>query len=139
MTKPERQLRLLQIPYVGFALLCFWFAGSLPSNHSGRATTVVQVLMVLVAIWSAESGFWVQRYLARWGNRPTRSVRSSTPLRRWRAGHLFRLASALSVSLWGLVLHQIGGSAWLADILIGAGLVLLLIWRPGVSPAEAEL
>jgi len=52
------------------------------------------------------------------------------------AGHLIRLTCNLSVSLYGFVLHIVGGPEWLAASLMALGLILLLIWRPGDVPVE---
>lgn len=131
---PERQLRILQILYIVFILACFWLVHYLPGNPSQKVSFLFEGLLVVCAVYSAAIGFWMQRWLARTGIRPGRPVSQSAPLQRWRAGHILRLATAVAVSLWGFVLHFSGGAFWLVDVLVGAGLVLLLIWRPGVSP-----
>jgi hypothetical protein len=52
------------------------------------------------------------------------------------AGHLIRLAFAIAVSLYGFLLHIVGGPGWLAISLIALGLILLLVWKPGDAPIE---
>jgi hypothetical protein len=48
-----------------------------------------------------------------------------------------RLSSATAVGLWGMLLFYTGGPDWLANVFLGLAMLLLLVWRPGVTPAEA--
>jgi len=60
----------------------------------------------------------------------------STPAKRWIVANIVRIAFAVAVSLYGMILHFNGGPKSLVVILIALGLVLLLIWRPGPIPTE---
>lgn len=135
---PERQLRLLQIVCVVFVASCFIFTRTL-FRQAEPDRSFEQGLFVLLALWSVYSGFRLQRMFSR--------VRTSahlppdnrsTPIRRWQAGHLMRIASATSVGLWGMILHFVGSPPWLVGAMFGLGLVLLLIWSPGSNPAAPE-
>jgi hypothetical protein len=137
MSKPERQLRLVQAGYILFLVLCISMLhlgvlGNLES--AGRTMNVSQYLAVVGAIWSAVVGFTFQRKMARTVTRPQRPGTKSTPFTRWRAGHIIRFASATSVGIWGLVLYYFRGPLWVVDALLAVGLILLVTWRPGASP-----
>ncbi|SRR5438132_298240 len=137
MGTPERQLRLVQVACVLLVAACI-FVRHLGRHETHHAIALSQLLVIVAAIWSAVSGFTGQRRIASAPTRSQRLSRGSMPFSRWRAGHLMRLWSATAVGTWALVLHEIGGPSWLVDTLFGIGLLLLLIWRPGASPAPTE-
>lgn len=130
-----RQLRIVQIACILLVLSCVVLTVRKPTNH-GEATPV-HWLITVAAIYCAVSGFTVQRKLV---TGPTRSQIKgrSTPLSRWRAGHLMRLVTAASVSLWGAVLSIYGGPSWLVDFLLALGLLLLVVWSPGTNPIPTQ-
>lgn len=137
MDRPERQLRLVQGGCILFIVLCilllhFGALGSL--GPAAREIKLVQFLMIVGAIWSAIVGFTVQRKVNRAATQPRRASAKSTSLSRWMVGHLMRLACGTSVGMWGLALYYFCGPLRLVNALLGAGLALLLIWKPGASP-----
>jgi len=140
MSSPVRQLRLVQCGLIVFIVVCFFFKriGRLETQDAQDALSPVQWLIIVAAIWSAISGFTVQRRINRIGNRSQTQSRRSTPVSRWRAGHLVRLWTATAVGLWGLLLHYSGGPEWLVNVFLGLTMLLLLIWRPGTTPAPAQ-
>lgn len=134
MTKPERQLRIVQLACILFLVICilvfyFVFVGS---REPTPTVTITQGVVVLLALWSAVSGFTVQRKFLQ--PRTQRTSTKSTPLSRWKAGNIIRLYSAMSVGLWALVLYEVGGALWIAGALFAMSLILLLTWRPGTNP-----
>ena|SRR5690242_5374162 len=108
MGKVQRQLRLMQIGcfsvLVACAFLAHWQARENGSSSNGIGT--VSILVILLALWSATSGFTLQRKLQR---RSQSKSSKTTPSTRWRAGHIFRLCSATACGLWGLVLFEFHG------------------------------
>jgi hypothetical protein len=137
MSSPERQLRLVQSGLIVFIVVCF-FVSRIGSVETRDAISPLQWLVVVAALWSAVSGFTVQRRINRVRSRSQTPPRRSTPLGRWRTGHLVRLWTATAVGLWGLFLHYLGSPNWLVDVFFGLAMLLLLIWRPGATPAQAE-
>src|SRR5882762_6723282 len=130
----ERQLRLVQVACILLVVACI-LVTNFGKHERPDAITITQWLVIVSAIWTAVSGFTVQRRIVR----PRPGSGRSTPFSRWRAGHMLRLWSAAMVGAWALVLHEIGGPAWLVDTLFTLGLLLLLTWRPGASPATTQL
>jgi membrane protein implicated in regulation of membrane protease activity len=137
MSSPERQLRLVQCGLIVYIVVCF-FVKRIGRLETHDALSPIQWLIILAAIWSAISGFTVQRRINRTRSRSQTQPRRSTPVSRWRAGQLVRLMSATAVGLWGLLLHYTGGPEWLVNIFLGLAMLLLMIWRPGVTPAPAQ-
>ena len=129
MSSPERGLRFFQLALVAFIVACFLVKrlGRL-EVHDGVALR--DWLVIALATWSAISGFTMQRSINR--------KASLTPLARWRTGHVLRLCSATAVGMWGMVLHYFGASEWLSNALLGLAMVLLIAWRPGPIPAQAQ-
>src|SRR6266852_2970338 len=106
MSKPERQLRLVQVGCILLVAFCI-FVRHIGSHESHGAISLGQWLVIVAAIWSAVGGFTLQRRIT---SAPTRSQRRSgrsTPFTRWRAGNIVRLWSATAVGLWALVLYTI--------------------------------
>ena len=131
------QLRIMQIAMMVSVLLIFFFSRTLqPPAHSVNAS--MQWSIVLCAIAPALSGFIVQRTMLRAPSQSPPATRNSTLLARWRAGHILRFATAESVALFGLVLHTLGSSSVLVNVLFVSGILLPLLWQPGAVPTEAE-
>src|SRR5579864_9556851 len=136
MAKPELQLRLVQGGCMLFIVLCILLLhlgvlGSLES--AGREIKVVQLLIIVGAVWSAVVGFTFQGKLSR-SSKPRRVGSKSTPFTRWKAGHIMRLVSATSVGNWGLAMYYFHGPLWLVDTALAVALVLLIAWQPGLGP-----
>jgi hypothetical protein len=128
-------VRILQIVAIIYVLLLFLLVRILPATSGISVITPVKLVIVFLALCCAVSGFTFQRRLLRVPANPKVAVKS-TPIKRWMSGHVIRLAFAVSVSLYGFLLHFVGGPEWLANSLIALGLTLLLVWRPGDAPLE---
>src|SRR6266478_1382350 len=137
MSKPERQLRLVQVGCILLVAFCI-FVRHIGSHESHDAISFGQWLVIVSAIWSAVGGFTLQRRITSARTRSQRRSTRSTPFSRWRAGHLVRLQTATAVGLWALVLYMIGGSSWLVNTFFAIAMLLLLIWSPGASPASTQ-
>jgi hypothetical protein len=137
MSRPERQLRLVQGGEILFIVMCF-FVKRIGTVESGDSISAGQWVAIVAAIWCGVSGFTLQRRVNRIETRPPKRARKSTPLGRWRAGHLLRLTAATAVGLWGLVLHYSRGPEWIVNAFLGLALLLLLIWMPGAPPASTQ-
>jgi hypothetical protein len=128
--KPERQLRIFQGVCLFLALvvlLCL----PLQSVQTGtRQFSVGNVLLAIFAVYMAWMGFFVQRLFNRLG----KHGRRVTPTKAWMWGHVTRLAIALSVCMYAVLLHIDGAASWLVYCIFGLGVILLLIWRPGIAP-----
>jgi len=113
-------------------LLHFGVLGNL--EPAGRELKLTQVLMLVGAIWSAVVGFTFQRKLSRIATRSRRSGNKSTPLTRWKAGHIARLMTATSVGTWGIALYYFRGPLWVVYTVSAVALILLATWKPGNPP-----
>ncbi len=137
MSSPERRLRFLQSAQIVFIVVCY-FVTRIGRLETRDAISPVQWCMIVAAIWSAISGFTLQRRINRAEGRSQNPSKKSTILGRWRVGHAVRLSSATAVGLSGMLLFYTGGPEWLANVFLGLAMLLLLVWRPGVTPAEAQ-
>ena len=138
MGKPQRQLRLVQATCLLVLGACIVLAYWRAHENRGTSSSVGfgQGIIILLALWSAASGFTTQRKLQR---RTQASSSKSTPFTRWRAGHIFRLWSATAVGIWALLLYDFHGPMWIADVLFGVAILLLLIWKPDIAPTPDEV
>lgn len=134
--KVRRQLRLMQIGclsvLVACAALAHWQARE---NGSSSRIGTLPMVMIFLALWSATSGFTLQRKFQR---RPQASCSKSTLFRRWRAGHIVRLWTATASGIWALLLFEFHGPLWISDVLFGLAILLLLIWKPDAAPTLGE-
>jgi len=136
MNTPMRHLRLMQVGCILLVLACIWVS-RLGKHESQGGITAVHWVVTGAALWSAVSGFTLQRKLSR-TPKSQRVSNTSTPASRWKAGHVLRLASAAAVAMWALYLSELGGPPVLVNALFAIGVVLLLIWKPGAIPASTQ-
>jgi hypothetical protein len=134
MSRPERQMRLLQLSCLVVLLASFRLALRVTGTTHGSPN--IQWIFIALALVCAIQGFTLQRRIVS----PRNQARlRSTPLKRWKAGNFARLGLATAVGLYGLGLSEFGGAAWQVNSLLAMGLVLLLIWRPGTSPNSEDV
>ena len=128
------RLRLLQLGCIVLFLSCmaliYW-----RRNPAEVPLGTRHWIVIVGVVWSAASGFTIQRRIVK--GRPRRSSRS-TPFTRWRAGHIIRLWTATSLGFWAVVLSDWGGPRLVVNAFFAIGLVLLLIWSPGPAPPETQ-
>jgi hypothetical protein len=98
----------------------------------------IQFAIVCCAITSAIGGFIMQRMIMNTPDRPNALGQMPTPRGRWFSGHLFQLASAEFVALFGFVLRMLGGYSNVVIALFAGSLLLLVFWQPGEVPTENE-
>jgi hypothetical protein len=137
MSPTISQLRIMQFVMIVSVLFIFFISRSLPVP-SLSADPSMQWAIVVCAIASGVSGFILQRILLRASGQASRSPQASTPLARWRIGHMVRFATAESVALFGFVLRSLGASSTFVYLLFGGGMLLLVLWQPGALPTETE-
>jgi hypothetical protein len=132
MLTTERHLRAVQMFCILTVLTCVRVATKV--SFTSTDMTAFQWAVIALGLWAIPSGFSLQRQIVGHPGKSRRRSTRSTPLSRWRAGNLVRLASANSVALWGLVLRETGGPASIAYTMFAIGGLLLLIWKPSTSP-----
>ena len=132
-----RTLRIIQICMIVYVLLLFWLIHILPAESGQAAMTPVKWGITLAAFYCVFGGFSIQKKMLRNPANP-RASSKSTPAGRWMIGNVVRLAFAVAVSLYGLLLHFLGGPDSLAASLIGLVLILLLVWKPGSLPVQEQ-
>ena len=133
---PRTQLRMVQFGCFILLILSIWLS-RVGSHKAQGQTTTLHWVMFVAAIYSAISGFTLQRKLNRTA-RVRRVSSASTPFTRWRAANVLRLATATATGIWGLCLYEMGGPSILINALFVIGVVLVLIWSPGVTPPQTQ-
>ncbi len=128
-----RKLRIAQIIFIVFVLSLFRFVQVLPAALGGEGMTPAKWTILVASLYCAAAGLFMKKRLLH-PPKNRRAAARSTPAKRWMAANVVQLAYAVSVGLWGLVFHFEGGPDSVANSLIGLGLILLLVWRPGILP-----
>ena len=135
---PEKQMRLIQLCFVASAVMVIGVAYRIPVHPLHKVAVSFQIILGLIAISCGFAGFRLQKMLTRAVSSPIQSkYPTTTPLQRWRVGHVVRLATHMAIVLYAFVLYLLGGTAWLVDGLFALGFILLLTWAPGKVPAKA--
>jgi hypothetical protein len=130
-----KRLRVVRVACIVLVLACVGV--SRLGHHVWLGTvTTAHWFVIVAAIWSAISGFTLQRRILNRPARPRKPSSTSTPFTRWRAGHIARLWTATAVGMWALLLGEFAGPPWLVNIFFAVGLLLLLVWTPGAVPAQ---
>lgn len=132
-----RVMRVMQIAFI-VSVLLFYSISRMIQPAGQSLDDFMQWVIVLCAAASAAGGFSVQRMFLRVRSQALATTRKSTPLSRWKVGHLMRFASAESVALYGVVMRTTGGSSTLSAALFAGSLLLLALWQPGAVPNESE-
>ncbi len=134
LQKTVRFLRITQVICIVLAFICTGLIGEkrIPNNAPVRP---VHWAIVLGAAYCAVSGFTAQRKLAKGPARARQLKNNAAPFGGWRAGNAMRLYSALSIVVWGVVMNIAEAPMWMAYCLAAAGVLLLVLWRPGALPA----
>jgi hypothetical protein len=130
------RLRIIQVGCILMVLGCIWVSRS--GHHEWQGSLEPRHWLVMVAaIWGAISGFTLQRRLV---GQPVNSRRPSrsTPFTRWRAGHIVRIWTAMTVGLGALLLSEFSGPPMMVNVLFALSLLLLLIWTPGPIPDQTK-
>jgi hypothetical protein len=130
------RLRIVQVACVLMVLAAIWV--SRLGHHEWQGSLAPRHWIVILAgMWTAISGFTLQRRIV---NRSVSSRRpsKSTPFTRWRAGHIFRLWTAMSVGLWALLLSEYAGPPKIVNALFMLSLLLLMVWMPGPLPNQGS-
>jgi 4-hydroxybenzoate polyprenyltransferase len=129
------KLRVIQLACILLVLGCMW-ASRLPYSEWRGTLTAVDWLFIVAAIWSAISGFTLQRRIVIGPTRSRGRSSKSTPFGRWKAGNVVRLWLATNVGLCAYGLRVFAGPPWLVNVFFGVALLLLIAWTPGTSPVE---
>jgi len=132
MLTNERQFRVVQVWFGLVVLVCFQVA--LKVNKTCPEITPFHWVVIGMGVWGIVSGFMFERRMVSYPNRVHRPSTRSTPIGRWRAANLMRLASAASVACWGLVLRETSGPALIAYVSFAVAGLLILIWKPSAVP-----
>jgi|SRR5580693_5197639 hypothetical protein len=132
MGRPDGQMRIVQLACIFVLLLSFRLA--LRVEGSTHGSPIMQWIIAFLALVCSMQGFSMQRRIVSGSSRNRQRSGRSTALTRWRAGNVARLAFATAVGLYGLLLSEFGGAPWMVNSLFAIALILLLIWKPGISP-----
>lgn len=130
-------LRIMQAAFV-VSVLLFYYVGSMIHPAAQAVNTSMPRAIVLCAIASVLMGFIGQRVFQRTTSQSFPEKQNPSILTRWIAGHILRFATAESVALFGLVLHTLGSSSTLVNVMFISSLLLLLIWQPGICPPQNQ-
>jgi hypothetical protein len=131
---PERQLRIVQVGCALVLLECFRVARTIRVTQT---STLVQWIVIALALWCASNGFLVQRLIVRGSKGRRRRSATSTPFTRWRAGNFARLAFGTSVGLYGLILRVVWRSALAGELPSCARIYSLVDLETGAEPESA--
>jgi hypothetical protein len=128
-------MRVMQCAFI-VSVLMFIYVLHVSHLPAQSVNATFQWAIVFCAVSSALAGFIVQKLMLRPPNPSLPQKTKSTPQSRWFSGHIIRFATAESVALFGVELGFMGSTSIVVNLLFGGSLLLLLLWQPGICPAQ---
>jgi hypothetical protein len=138
MVREQKALRIMQVVFVVFALLLFPQMRYLTPAQPPGPLTLFHKLVALIAIADCVIGIVLQRILIKNPGESLPIGTVATPSQRWLIANVVRLAFSLSTCLFGLVIHMTGSPNWLAQGLVGLGILFMVVVAPGKPPADEQ-
>lgn len=133
---PTRTLRIIKSGLIVYGALVFFVVFRLPAKPQ-PPNRPFELIISAFALASLVFGFTGPRAMRRMAEKSKAALRS-TPEKQWMARNILSLASFVACMLYGVVLHFTGAGAAIADILIGAGMVALIVWKAEPLPISSD-
>jgi hypothetical protein len=126
-----RTLRLIQFALI-LSILMFARVAEFDRDPGTSDWTLRHWFVIALALWGVLGGLrFRHRMLTR--SQQTLTIDTSDPkvLKQWMSGHIYGMAIAESLALWGVVVRMsLSGAFWQASLFYAASLTLLLLWTP---------
>lgn len=134
MNPQIRNLRIMQSVFVLYAIGLFLFLDRLhPSTVQNTSSQFIWAITA-IAIIDLAIGFFIRAAFV--GKSHSTDIPYERRVKIWFSGNLVGFAFSLSTCLFGLVIHMLGGSKRIVQILFGLGIVMLLAQNPGEPPEK---
>jgi hypothetical protein len=131
----QRVLRIMRICFVLAGLFYFYAEHVIKPPGDTPAQPPMYEMIAGIAILDGFLGIVVQKILLKAPARPLPNGKLPRGAQRWFMANVVRLAFAMSTSLFGLVLHMVLAPERLAQALMLAGILFMML-PLGKPPAE---
>ena len=138
MNPAERVIRIMRISFVVFGLLLVYIVIKLPAQPQVPPDPAFELAITALGLVEIVAGFFAPRFLLALAKRAPQTAAKATPAKQWLSANIVSLACFDACMLFGLVLHFVGAHPRFVELLVGAGLAALILWRPGTPPTEEE-
>jgi hypothetical protein len=135
MVQQERILRIVRKCFIVYAVALFWVMHIVRPQSGSHANSVVYESIAALAVADGLIGILVQRMILKGRAKPLPNGKTPTQIQRWFSANIVRLAFAMSTCLFGFVVHMLAAPNWLAQALVGLGILFMLV-SPGKPPAN---
>jgi predicted transporter len=133
---PALAMRLIQFAFVAAAVFFVYFAFKIVGPLPDHASEPLQLAITFLGLYFVYGGFFLRAKIFRRSEKKAQSGPVKVQVKVWMAKGIMSLAYFESSILFGLVLRLLGGSAFLVEALMGAGIAAELLWRPGKPPIK---
>lgn len=134
---PARVIRIIWFGFVLAGVTIIFGAMTVPVQTTNALDPTAEMAIAIVALSDVALAFFARRFLARLARVAPGSSVESAEMNRWFLGNVASLAIIFSCNLLAFVLHMLRARGELVELLFGAGMISLLLWRPG-TPPEAD-
>jgi hypothetical protein len=131
---PRRVMRIIWFGFVLSGVMVMYVVLAIPAQAPGTADAKVEAGLTMAALVGVVLGFFAPRIFKRSMRSAIERRGGSPALNVWMRTGLVSLAWIYSCNLFALALHFMGARAGLVELLFAAGMISLLLWRPGAPP-----
>jgi hypothetical protein len=135
LDQEQKTLRIVRIASVLAALAYFWVEHTIKPKGGAPPEPIFYESIAAIAIVDGFLGILIQKILLKVPARPLPNGKVPTAAQRWFTASIVRLAFAMSTCLFGLVLHMLLAPERLAQGLMLAGVLFLMV-PLGKPPAD---
>jgi hypothetical protein len=135
--RAARTIRIVRLSFIGYGVLLIFVLYRVPATARQPISPSFELAISVIALMSLAFGFSGPRLMKRIAEKSGRRVQLPAPEKQWMSRGLLSMASFMACALYGVVLHFTG--AHLSSvILVAAGLLALILWRPEPLPATED-
>jgi hypothetical protein len=134
LKSPALAMRILKYAFIVSAFLFIYVVIEIPAQPHQPVSQTIEIAIVFLAFACVLGGFFLPSILFNAMERAPQNNLADALFKRWMTKGIISLAYFEACILFGLVLHFLGGRAWLVELLFGVGIAAELIWSPGDPP-----
>lgn len=132
-------MRIVKLAFLCSFLMFIFVVIKVPAQSHQSANPAFESIITILALACSVVGYFGKQIFGSLTKRAsTNKTTKSNPLSLWMAGNVFSLACIEACVLFGVVLHFVGARVRLVELLFSVGIIVLLIWSPGIPPVAEQ-
>lgn len=132
-----RTIRIMKLCFIFYGAVLILVVYRMPVRERQPVSISFQLMISLLALASLAFGFSGPRVIKKMAERSAGRGRRSAPEKQWMSRCVLSMAAFMACSLYGVVLHFTGAHVY-DVVLLAAGLLALIVWRPEPAPGADD-